>query len=308
MKLKSIIILFFALSITCYAKKAAKSAIPVILDNNYVQLSFSKSTGSAFYDNDGELQTAVYKPFSTEHDSTYTFNRDSYFFKLDISQMYSLDSNNEVGAEFGIAYAKNQLEQKYKTQNDTISSVLLINDNNLFEKIDFGIKYRTKFSSFILDAKTNFTIPLSKYKNSMDTTDYSLITSGYSSITPSLSLYMISPKYYLMLNGSYSFNSDDISDMYKIGFGAGLLTVEDAVLNIHLEYANSSQSINELYRFNPAKLQMQESNFRVGAGFRIKFMKNTSAGINYDILLTGKNTLNNNIMNIYLTYNLNFLK
>jgi len=308
MKLKPILILFFVLTITCIAKRHEKSLLPINLDDDYVQLSFSKSTGSSYYDNSSNLKTSIYKPFSTVHDSLYTFNRDSYFFKFDISQMYSLDSNNEVGAEFGIAFAKNKLEQKYKAQIDTIASVILINNNNLFEKMDFGLKYRKKFGAFILDAKTNFSIPLTKYVSSKDTNDYSLITSGYTSVTPSLNLYYISPSSYLMLKGSYSFNSNEVSDAYKIGFGAGLLTVEDAVLYGQLEYSKSTISIDENARFNPAKLQLQEENFKFGFGFKIKFMKNTSAGIDYDITFTGKNTLNNNIINIFLAYNVYLLK
>ena len=313
MKLKSTIILFLAMTCISFAKT---DKTPVNIENNYFQLSFGKLSGSSYYNFTGSPKTDIYKPISASHDSIYTFIRDSYYFSFDISQMFALDSSNEIGADFGMTYAKNDLENKFKSNNDSTSSVSLLSKNNLLDNINFSLKYRGTFGSFILDVGTNFLIPLAKYKDVKDTIDltnnmddkyYEYITSGYSTITPSFNLYYISPKSYLTLNGSYSFNSNQVSDMYRIGLGAGLLTVKDAVLYTNILYSKSTTALDNSLRFNPAKYQLQEESLKIGAGFKLKFMQNTSAGIYYYVTVSGKNTLNNTYVSLFLAYTLNLL-
>lgn len=309
MKKSLVIFLCIFISISSYAKKSEqpdKSEYPVNLDNCFIRFDFSKSTGSAFYNNEGKLTTEIYKPLTVQHDTVFTFNRDSYFYKLDISQMLKIDSINEIGAELCFGYTNHSLEQKYRSFADSLDNIQQDYDNSLFEYLDITAKYRGKFGKFILDANAKFSIPLSEEVNIKDTTDYRLTTGGFSIITPSLDLYYIGEKAYFSLSGAYSIISGEKSDMYKIGIGVGLLSVENAVLHADLQYCKSTDAIDAKYRFLPIRYQFQEEYFKIGIGFKLMFKEALSAGIKYDLVLSGKNTLNNNIINAYIAYSIDF--
>lgn len=311
MKYVLVLVLCSIVNISVYAKIKTESGYPINLDNNYINLSLSKLTGSSYYNADGTLKPTIKKPLTLQHDSLFTFDRESYIFRLDISQMYQIDTVHEIGGEIGISYSSHALEQKYASIVDSIENIVQTYESNLFEYLDLAVKYRGKFGKFIVDAKAKYSIALSSNdtileEDIINKSNVKLVTGGYSVLSPGFDIYYIGEKAFFSLSASYSFISGEKSDMYSFGAGVGLLSVENAVLQANIEYNKSTQAIDNKHQYLPTRYQYQEEFLKLGAGFKIKFMDDLSAGIKYDVLLFGKNILNSNIINAYVTYNVDF--
>lgn len=282
--------------------------IPVNLNKNYFSFSVQRGVTSSFYNYAGDNISYIPDSISPVHNPEYSYNQQAYTFNLKFSNTIKTENIGEFGLNFGIDYKLNNIDKKYRAIADSLADIVNSLNYNFLSNFNIGFDYRYVFSNFIADFELNYSMPFGSKSSVINDIGGDIFGDGYSVLSPALSLYYISDKYYAMVSSSYNFNSEEIEDDFSISAGIGLIGIKEAALTAAIEYRTSLGTMNEAIAFNPARYQLYQESLKAKLGFDLVFNDKYLLGIDYSLLLSGKNTPIISIFRFNASYMINFFK
>jgi hypothetical protein len=256
-----------------------------------IKLFGGRTTGSSFFDLEGNVQTKI-NYFGAD---TISFTYDEYTYG--IRAEYSFTDKLTLYTEIPLKYYT-LLEKKDTTVFDDdgnqYTSKLNSGDFSLFQPAYYsiGAKYLLykKFAYFGLLSELR--IPPGFYDGIQKDPDYEFLSDGALELHGGMLLGVKFARSWMESLILYKFRGEELSDLLFIHTEIGLSTVPGTKLLGFFDFTQSFGSFENAVKFDPRKTTIIENNFDVGVYFSIFVTDNLYGEFSYKVNLLGKNTMN----------------
>jgi hypothetical protein len=255
-----------------------------------INVNFSISSGSSYYDMDNKLITRIYTNTPYAVDSSYLIELKKYTFE--VLGEYKL--SNELFLYGNIPFSLNYLDETTKLADaagNTMDSIRNYSRNHL-EYLALGTKYIYSFGKFHAGGNLEFHFPSSFDKHVITNDSNEFLSNGAFELHIGTRFGYQLKKTSFAAGITYQHRTLELSDQLLLHAETSITTVPKTLIKVNIDYMKCLSPLKDYVLLNPRKTVTHEDYLHIGFLFGITFDNNISARFAYQIPIWGRNTWN----------------